>query len=149
MGLLASVRKSMKLRSISKRLAASPVSSLDLDDIMGSSPMAKRRADAEEELFALVAGDPTLAAILQRHGATKASLSHAFKLLSAAGCAQWVSGHWVAASALAFDCTLDFVLANTMAKPRSMSTIVAMRLIEYFDCGGPQKQKCALRSEST
>ncbi len=133
MGILASIRKSMKLRSISKRLAADSERELTMADIANNSPFAKNRALAEKELFDMVENDPLLAAIMRHKGTTRTDLSNAYEDLLAAGCGQWVRGHWVAASALAFGTTLGFVLTST--KTGSISLDAMGRLLDYFQRG--------------
>jgi hypothetical protein len=60
---------------------------------------------AEIQLLDLVESDRTLHGIMQKHGATRADFLRC-------GAGQWSRGHWVAASALCYGSTLEFVLTK-------------------------------------
>ena len=48
---------------------------------------------------------------------------------------QWAGGHWVAASALAYPETLEFVLSHKSNNERRVT--LAASLIRYFEQGAP------------
>jgi hypothetical protein len=99
------------------------------------------KESAEDELFNLIEGDPTLHAIMQKHGATRADLRRVYSTLLACGAGQWSRGHWVAASALCYGFTLEFVLKRlregeaTSKTPKAIWEPVAFELVEYFRTG--------------
>jgi hypothetical protein len=67
------------------------------------------------------------------------------RLLLASGAGQWVRGHWVAASALCYGFTLEFVLSSATAgkaagrTPREIWTPIAFELVDYFAKGAVGK----------
>jgi len=93
---------------------------------------------AEQGLYALVEGDPSLGEIMRRYGATGQTLKKIYGTLRVMGAGQWVRGHWVPASALAFGPSLTFVLESTrngQDRDEQLWTYVAFRLITYFERG--------------
>ena len=93
-GLRASWRRGQKLRRLS-RVLGNP--SFDVENLLNSVSKS-----AEEELYDLIVGDPTLGAIMEKHHATRADLKALYGMLLACGAGQWTRGHWVAASALCY-----------------------------------------------
>jgi hypothetical protein len=131
MGFFSSLRKSWRLRSISKAISRSGREQLSLGEVLYGNP---DRQVAEEALFDLVQNDPVLSNVMTRHSAGRRDLEHAFHMLLTLGCGQWVRGHYVAVSALAFGFTLDYTLKVTKGKT-SVNLEVLNRLIEYFETG--------------
>ena len=137
MGLLneifRSLKKSKKLRNISLVLGKE----MDISDIRNSMlGIDNSRRKAEEDLYNLVASDPNLKIIMQKHGANKETLKEIFEAVEALGAGQWVKGHYVAASALAFRETLDYLLSNKNKLTSSKDNMeICYRLITYFDWG--------------
>lgn len=91
-----------------------------------------RYEQAVHDLFVLCESDPVLRRVLDKHRAGRDQLQEIFELLLNAGAGQWVSGHYVAASTLAFAATLDFVLTN--AGQLSWQKMCVL-LLEYFERG--------------
>jgi hypothetical protein len=96
---------------------------------------------AETELYDLIEDDPTLSAIMHDHHATRDDLQKIYWALMSAGAGQWTRGHWVAASALCYGFTLEFVLKRlgevetTTKTPREIWLSSAFQLVEYFEKG--------------
>jgi hypothetical protein len=139
MGLLSFLRESrqrwVKLRQIGHALASPGV------DAMSFIKGASDRNTAEIQLLDLVESDRTLHGIMQKHGATRADLQNIYTMLLRCGAGQWSRGHWVAASALCYGSTLEFVLTKlregevARGTPREIWLPVAFRLVEYFGKG--------------
>jgi hypothetical protein len=116
------------------RILGQPISSVEM--------LLTRAADsAQEELFDLILGDRTLFSLLQKHGAGREELQELYRELMNAGTGQWVRGHWVAASALCYGFTLDFVLTRSREgkaahrNPREIWLPIAFELVQYFAKG--------------
>jgi len=127
MGIIGSMRKSWKLQRISKILGKPPDPSRWLDDLQSGAT-----AQARDELLALCETDPHLRLVLTKHGASRAQLQETFERLLHFGAGQWIAGHYVAASALVFPATLDFILTNAGGQPWEKIVVL---LLEYFERG--------------
>lgn len=135
MGIFASLRKSSRLRAISKKLGRPPRQAT-LEDVLA----APRGVPPEEQaLFQLVLSDQSCQRVLAQHAMAADKLPVLYHALLIGGAGQWVSGHWVAASALAFGSTLDYLLRNTspriLSGDHSFSADVCFRLVQYFKRG--------------
>lgn len=130
MRLIGSVRKSFKLRRISRALDAAADPSRILEQLQAGRPSPVDQA--AHELFALSDLDPLLRDVLDRHGADRRQFHEIFELLLHAGAGQWVGGHYVAASTMAFAPPLDFVLTNAGVLS---SQNICILLLEYFERG--------------
>lgn len=137
-----------RLKEISQRLAGPTGRHLSLDELM-----ADDGDQVEDELFKLCEDDPAVAEVMKRYGATRATLRELFTRLRAVGSAQWTGGHYVAASALAYPHTLEFLLRYsrgvdfladgypwpvdlTSDRPdRAVAMRVAYEVIVYFEKG--------------
>jgi len=115
--------------------------------------MADDRDHVEDELFKLCEDDPAVSEVMKRHGATRVTLRELFSRLRAVGAGQWAGGHYVAASALAYPDTLEFLLRYfrgvesladgypwpvdlTSDRPdRAVAMRVAYEVIVYFEKG--------------
>ncbi len=96
-----------------------------------------RRQTALSGLLDLCESDPRLAPILQKYGATRATLEELYTMLLSSGAGQWVRGHFVAASALVFPATLDYLLRMRRDDLKDADSVqeVAFRLLQYFGGG--------------
>jgi hypothetical protein len=121
---------------------------MSLDELMGDD-----RDRAAQELFDLCERDPAIQDVMKRYGATRATLAELFTRLKAAGAAQIAGGHYVAASALAYPETLEFLLRyfrgvgalaegyawpadlRSPAPDRAVAMRVPYELIRYFEDG--------------
>lgn len=127
-------RKSLDLKRISNVLGGDiPLTVNELFEA------ANRKQLAEEQLYDLVEQDQYLRAIMTTHGATRDTLKTIYNILLKSGAGQWVRGHWVAASALAFGASLEFLLTATDSTEkvggRDAWNAVAFELVEYFEKG--------------
>jgi hypothetical protein len=131
MGFFKSFSKSRKLRKISKNLA-SPITDF-------KSLMSNKKDKALAELLDLCESDPNVRYVMDRHNASRDVLEEIYHILCAVGAGQWVSGHYVAASALCYGATLDYLLskwANLIKEgSKSFPTPPAFRVIKYFEDG--------------
>lgn len=130
MGIFSAIQRYFRLRGISRRLASGP-DVITLDDLVNGD-LDQERNSAEEELFSLIEADDSLRRIMRAHGACRETLRDAYHLLLGAGCGQWVKGHWLAASALAFSGTLDYVLTSVDIENGHVPGKVIVRLVEVF-----------------
>lgn len=132
---LRSLRKSRKLADISRRLGAPAWKGSDTSVESLLSNLENHRS-VEEELFDLVEADQFLSAVLSRHSASRETLRHLYGQLTMAGAGQWAGGHYVAASAFAFELCLDYLLSNQQAEQYEGDFRgVAYCLVEYFRTG--------------
>jgi hypothetical protein len=125
----ASRRRGNKLRKLSRVLgAAAPVTVESLFHRHSASEAA------EEELYAVIEGDPTLHAIIEKYAASRADLRNLYHLLIRSGAGQWAGGHWVPASAICYGFTLEFVLStlHKQTLTREACISAAIDLVEYF-----------------
>jgi len=131
MWLISSIKKSWKIRNLSKTLGA-PFHPSNLSDVLTSGNSLK--ADhALESLFRLCESDSELKEVMKKYGASRKTLEDLYKMLIANGAGQWEQGHYVPVSALAFGPTLQFLLENSDALPWSRICIL---LLEYFERKG-------------
>jgi hypothetical protein len=132
--LRASQRRKSELRRIS-RILGQPAS-LSVEMLFSDA-----KGNALQDLLDLILGDPTLFSLLQRYDASREDLQEFYHALLVAGAGQWVCGHWVAASALCYGFTLEFVLARAAEgraarrTPREIWQDAAFTLVEYFAKG--------------
>lgn len=127
--LISSIKKSLWLRRISRELGRQR-SSADYYDMVAS----ERSSDDElvDELVSRVLADKMLSKIASRQSATAEDLVQAYRsLVMLGGCAFWTHGHFVAASALSFGATLDYVLSQMKDDPDW--TVIGDRVATYFE----------------
>ena len=125
-------RRSARIRFISREIA-----SANRGYPGPTKALAKQLA--EEQLISLVERDSLLQSILKRHNATGKAVRAVYAQLEAHGADRLVRGHWVAASALAFGSSLDFLLRKTSNGTESddwLWTEAASRLLFFFRGGG-------------
>jgi hypothetical protein len=132
MSYFASLRKSLKLRRISKVLGRRLSS--QQDDFLRATNGKDR---AIKNLPELAADDAGIRDTMARYGIDRSALQEIYEMLLKAGAGQWVRGHWVAASAIVFVPTLEFILTKTGRHNVSSNNwlSVASRLVDYFQMG--------------
>jgi hypothetical protein len=128
MGLVNSLKKSWKIRSISKILGA-PFDASNLSDVLAPGKSSKSD-QVMESLFNLCESDSELKKVMMKYGASRKTLEDLYKMLIANGAGQWEQGHYVPVSALTFGSTLQFLLEKSDALPWSKICIL---LLEYFE----------------
>ena len=124
----SSRRKGWKLRRISRALAAPLDSSRFLDQI--ASGKQSKSSKALEDLLDLCERHRLLLPILTEFEADRETLRNLYNLLIKTGAGQWAGGHYVAASALAYLTSLQFLLENAGTLP---ADDICILLIEYFE----------------
>lgn len=94
-----------------------------------------RMSDARAALFDYCEGHPEVAQVMAEHGITCEALEELYGTLLAGGAGQWAGGHFVAASALAYPQSLQFLLQD-QGGDRSFAGKVDA-LIGHFERGAP------------
>ena len=90
-----------------------------------------RRGDAENALFDYCEQQPSTRAILKEFNVSRHELQELYHQLLRTSAGQWVCGHWVAASTLAFPESLRYLLSRK-GKP---DIETAYNLVMYFERG--------------
>ncbi len=90
-----------------------------------------RMANAEEELLDYCEQQPSIQALLREFKVSRKDLQELYNRLIMAGAGQWTCGHWVAASALAYPVSLQYLLSRREENIQE----TAFRLIMYFEQG--------------
>jgi len=90
-----------------------------------------RMANAEEELLDYCERQPSIQALLREFKVSRKDLQELYNRLIMAGAGQWTCGHWVAASALAYPVSFQYLLSRREENIQE----TAFRLIMYFEQG--------------
>ncbi len=98
--------------------------STDLDEI-------QKQDDALNKFFDLCENDEGVILAMNSYGATRETLKELYDKLIDAGSGQWIKGHFVALSALAYFEPLSFCL-GALKKGSPDFTKVAWNMLEYF-----------------
>lgn len=125
MGIFASLKKSKKLRQISKKLDTPTIASVE--DLLNYN--AQDREKALDELCDLCLADSNIIQVMNKYGIGKEKLKELYNRMCAVGFGQWVNGHYVAASSISYVATLDYLLRNETTKDFPN---VAFRVHSYF-----------------
>ena len=128
MRLIQSLKKSWKLKKLSKTLGAmKPYNSAE-SLLAGGA----RKDQALAQLFTLCESDPQVRAVMDDHSVNRKTLMDLYSFLLRTGAASWERGHYVPASTLVFAFTLKFLLEN---KDKRAFQEIALRLMDYFAAG--------------
>ena len=73
--------------------------------------------------------------VIEKYSITETALKEKYEQLIHYGAGQYFRGHWVAASALVFSSTLEYLFDKRNEMSGRMGQEIAYRLIEYFDNG--------------
>lgn len=119
------------LREISRRLGAPTDPGAVVSEMMQGGPSGK--AGARRALIEYCQQQPQTQALLREFGVSHDGLDELYGLLLVAGAGQWVLGHWVAASALAYRDTLHYVLKRRGGDWQE----TAITLVRHFEEGMP------------
>lgn len=134
MGFFAGISKSFRLRKISKSLANPAI---NLESLMSFNQTESEQA--LEELFDLCESDQNVRIVMDKHNASRKTLKEVYHRLCASGAGQWVSGHYVAASAFSYPSILDYLLhkwgESICNDSKSFPTAPAYRVMRYFENG--------------
>jgi hypothetical protein len=94
-----------------------------------------RSQQAEKALVDYCQAHPSTAEVLHEFGVSRDTLVDLFSKLQLAGAGQWATGHYVAASALAYPESLRFLLES---KEKGRNDVeIAYALVTYFERGAP------------
>ncbi len=94
-----------------------------------------RRDSAKEALLDFCYQQPRISALLGESQISRKALQALYDELIMAGAGQWICGHWVAASAIAYPESLQYMLK----KNKNNIQETAFNLIMYFEQGTPLK----------
>jgi len=130
--IFSSIKKSKKLSEISKVLGKQMTTSEIMDSLLSRDDDSMGKA--EEQLFDLIESDQNLKNIMIKYKADRKTLKEIYNMMNAIGAGQWVNGHYVSVSSLAFGGTLDYLLRNKEKFLTSYDDKMNMcyRLITYF-----------------
>ena len=138
-GIFKSIKKSKKLFQYSKILSESSYPDLSKRgyDLFKSIGQQK---DSEEEalqrIIDLAFEDTNNAPIIKKHKIIRNKMEEKYQELIIHGAGQIAGNHWVAASALVYAQTLDYIFDKSNNKlTRDSGGVVAYALIEYFEQG--------------
>ena len=121
-GIFKSMKKSKKLVQYSKTL-----SELDLGN---------GEEEALQGIIDLAFEDANNAPIIKKHKITREKMEKKYQELVIHGAGQIAGDHWVAASALVYAQTLDYIFDKSNNEmTRDSGGVVAYALIEYFEQG--------------
>ena len=119
-GIFRSIKKSKKLVQYSQIL-----SDFGSDD-----------DEALQGIIDIAFEDPNCVAVIEKHKITRKKMEKKYQELLIHGAGQVVKNHWVAASALVYPQTLDYIFRKSKKKmTRDSGGVVAYALIEYFEQG--------------
>jgi len=117
-GIFRSIKKSKKLVQYSQIL-----SDFGSDD-----------DEALQGIIDIAFEDPNCIPVIEKHKITRKKMENKYQELCIHGAGQAVKNHWVAASALVYPHTLDYIFRNSKKKmTRDSGGVVAYALIEYFE----------------
>ncbi len=138
MGLIASYKKSKKLRRLQLRISPPPrVNESFIEACRRSISANRSEADrAIEEFLDMVESDPNLVPIIQHYGATREELASISKGFGGVGLGGWIRGHLVEWSSIAYPEPLFFILEST--KRGSSNMEIAFWLTRYWRKELPQ-----------
>src|SRR5262249_17325917 len=88
------------------------------------------RAVAEEMLYDLCESDVNCRAVMQKHGATRATLKELYWMLMLGGAGQRIGEHFAPAAAIAYAGPLDYLLTNRSATDAPTLALEVIQMIE-------------------
>ena len=119
-GIFRSIKKSKKLVQYSQIL----------------SEFGSDEDEALQGIIDIAFEDPNCATVIEKYKITRKKMEDKYRELCIHGAGQVVKNHWVAASALVYPHTLDYIFRNSKKKmTRDSGVVVAYALIEYFEQG--------------
>ena len=117
-GIFRSIKKSKKLVQYSQIL----------------SEFGSDEDEALQGIIDIAFEDPNCIPVIEKHKITRKKMESKYRELCIHGAGQVVKNHWVAASALVYPHTLDYIFRNSKKKmTRDSGGVVAYALIEYFE----------------
>jgi hypothetical protein len=137
--LFQSLKKSRRLRKISKNLAAP----LKTQDMFKMATQGSKKDYYLDELIDITESDQFVKMVMTEYNADRQTLKELYNKLILIGAGQFTKGHYVAASSLVYPLTLKFLLKHYDGQDFSINEwddknsamYIANRLIEYFEKG--------------
>src|SRR5712671_1218511 len=117
-----------RLQTISQELAKPSSPKNLIEEIVTGNG---RKAAAENALFDYCEQEQTIQPLLKEFQISRDDLKSLYSMLIVVGAGQWACGHWVAASALAYPESLQYVLDRKEKNAQE----TAFKLIMYFERG--------------
>lgn len=137
--LFRSVKKPKRLRSLQLRVSP-PNQSMD-DFVRGMVEGGDDRDQALAEFLTLCVEDENVSKVMKMYGLTKSGLEEIYQDLLLQGLGQWVEGHYVALSTIAYPEPLRFY-AEAQKQGKSKMEMASV-LMEYWENRIPQGQLMA------
>jgi|TARA_B100002003_G_scaffold235691_1_gene250979 hypothetical protein len=138
-----SLKKSKELQRL--QLIIWPPGEADIIDMTERLDVAKKKDEALEKFFELCKSDEGVKQAMDSYGATGETTKELYNKLIDAGAGQWIKGHFVALSALAYFEPLTFCL-EALKKGSPDFTEVAWNMLEFFK-GNPLDRSHLRRKE--
>ena len=137
-GFFKSIRKSQKLLKYSNVLA-SQFSFNNFDDVSLLLKDSDEKDNALQGIIDLAFNDQNCLKVIRKHNITREHMEQKYSDLLDSGAGQVQDNHFVAASALVYEATLDFLFdapnINKKLKGREFNEWVAYFLVTYFQEG--------------
>jgi hypothetical protein len=124
-----SLKKSKELHRL--QLIIWPPGEADIMDMMERLDVIKKKDEALEKFFELCKSDEGVIQVMDSYGATEETIRELYNKLIDAGAGQWIKGHFVALSALAYFEPLSFCL-EALKRGSPDFTEVAWNMLEFF-----------------
>ena len=137
-GIFRSIKKSKKLVKYSQILSyvGPDFSKSGYDLFKSMKDKFNEQDDALQGIIDLAYEDPNCVAVIEKHKITRKKMEDKYRELCLHGAGQVAGNHWVAASALVYPQTLDYIFRKSKKKmTRDSGGVVAYALIEYFEQG--------------
>ena len=137
-GIFRSIKKSKKLVKYSQILSdvGPDFSKSGYDLFKSMKDKSNEQDDALQGIIDLAYEDPNCVAVIEKYKITRKKMEDKYRELCIHGAGQVAGNHWVAASALVYPQTLDYIFRKSKKKmTRDSGGVVAYALIEYFEQG--------------
>ena len=137
-GIFRSIKKSKKLVKYSQILSdvGPDFSKSGYNLFKSMKDKFNEQDDALQGIIDLAYEDPNCIAVIEKHKITRKKMEDKYRELCLHGAGQVAGNHWVAASALVYPQTLDYIFRKSKKKmTRDSGGVVAYALIEYFEQG--------------
>ncbi len=127
--LIYSLKKSWKLARLQRKIVVQNID--DLISNFRNEKIEKKREQALEDYLDLCENDPSVKQVLSESKLTRNNLRDIYQALLSNGAGQWVKGHYVALSTIAYAQPLKLYLELTRDKGPNMEVCVTM--LDYWE----------------
>lgn len=128
MNIFSSILKSYRLLKLQRKVVNSE--SFDTSNFLGELKTAKRE-NALNEYLEFCMKDPNIIELLNIYSMSKNDLEEIYRILMAIGCGQYVKGHFVALSSLAYQEPLYYLIH---ARKNNISAVeIAATILEHWE----------------